>query len=249
MFRMFITLFSLCGCFVSRKGFIYLTLIYTSYIIKPILKLKEMTILRKKIFFITIPMLPSQNLKAIQYRKEDKGVLMSIPTKFPGIVLLDWSVLGDEDVKIVTVRTDDKNGFTPANYELFKQELNALAEIHERKFEISGEIILPHSETKEKQILLAKEICSHFEEDCDIYMDITYGTKVTPIGMFSSLAYAEKILNCDIKSVTYGNYPFDGSNVGDIYDVRCLYELTGLIGACDILPKQDIEEMLKSLWG
>lgn len=205
--------------------------------------------MNKKIFFITIPMLPSENLKMIRYRKEDAGELFSEPSRFPGIPMLEWSILGKEEIKIVTVRTDDDAKRTQANYELFKEELASLGKNIDTELKIDAEILLPHSENKDKQMSLLKEICSHFEPDADIYMDITFGTKVTPIGMFSSLVYAEKIMRCNIKSVVYGKYAHNDSSVGELYDVRPLYEMAMLINTADDLPQHSINAILGELWG
>lgn len=204
--------------------------------------------MNKKIFFVTIPMQNPADLKPLKYRKEDKGEIFSEPSRFPGIPFLDWSIIGDEEVKLITVRTDDDRKNTEKNYEKFKEELAALSERLGRNIEIDAEIILPHEENREKQIVLLKELCAQYEENSDIYMELTYGTKVTPIGMFSSLTYAEKVKHCNIKSVIYGKYSFKG-DIGDLYDVRCLYEMTGIINAAEYLPDGKIESLLGGLWG
>ena len=202
----------------------------------------------KKIFFVTIPMLDSEKLKLLKYRKENRGEIFSEPSRFPAIPFLEWSIIGNEEIKLVTVRTDDDRNCTEENYRLFKEELAALSDRLGREITVDAEIVLPHEENREKQILILKKICEQYEENADVFMELTYGTKVTPIGMFSSLTYAEKIKHCNIKSVIYGKYPFMGE-VGDLYDVRCLYEMTGIINAAEFLPDEKIESLLGGLWG
>lgn len=204
--------------------------------------------MKKKLFFVTIPMLDFDKLKLIRYRKEDKGLIFSEPSRFPAIPFLEWSIFGNEDIKIVTIRTDDDKGSTARNYQAFKDELGELSKRLERELTIDAEIILPHEENREKQMHLLKELCSQYEEGTDVYMELTYGTKVTPIGMFSSLTYAEIVKHCNIKSITYGKYPFMGE-VGDLYDVLCLYQMTGVINAAEFLPDDTIDSILNDMWG
>lgn len=205
--------------------------------------------LRKKIYFATIPMQPLESLPRIGYRKEDKGELFSRPSRFPAIPMIDGSLRGAEDVKLVTVRTDDDAGRTATNYALFLEELAELSKELERELNVGAEIIIPHSENRKKQISFLKEICGQYEQNADVYMDITYGTKVTSTAMFSSLVFAEKLCGCNIRSVTYGKYAHDGGNCGELYDVRPLYEMAMLINAANYLEEDQVRGLLESLWG
>jgi len=203
----------------------------------------------KKIFFCSMPMLDANGLKKISYYKDDCKDVISRATRFPSIVMLDWSVIGNEDVKIVMVKTDDDNNRTAANIELFNQELVELSNDLGVDLKIDATVTLPHEENREKQISLFKEIASHFEEGADIYMDVTYGTKMTSIGMFSSLVYAEKVKKCNVKSVVYGKYSHNGGEFGNFYDVRSMYEIAMLINSVDHLPANDIDSIIGTLWG
>ena len=192
-------------------------------------------------------MLNSEMLKSLRYRKENRGEIFSEPSRFPAIPFLEWSILGNEEVKLITIRTDDDNKCTADNYLKFKEELAGLSERIGRKLEIDAEIILPHEENREKQLSLLKELCSHYEKGADVYMELTYGTKVTPIGMFSSLYYAEKVKHCNIKSVIYGKYSFKG-DIGDLYDIRCLYDISCIINESEYMTDNKIESILDKLW-
>lgn len=203
----------------------------------------------KKIFFCSMPMLDADGLKQITYLKDGAKEIVSRPTRFPSIVMLDWSILGNEDVKIVMVKTDDDNDRTQHNIKLFEEELAALSADLEIELKIDAVVTLPHEENREKQISLFKEIASHFEEGADVYMDVTYGTKITSIGMFSSLVYAEKVKKCNVKSVIYGKYSHNGGEIGSIYDVRSMYEIAMLINSVDHLPSTDIDSLISALWG
>ena len=208
--------------------------------------------MRKKVFFVTIPMLPSENLKKITYRKEDRGDLSIGESRFPGIIMIENCYLGNEPVKIISIRTKDDNERTEPNYRLFKEELSDLSKRLglDKELEIEKEILIEHSENRDKQIQLFSEICSCYEEESDVYMDITYGTKVTPVCMFSTLAYAEKIAKCEIKGVYYGKFSHGSKLAGEFYDVRCLYEIAMLANsAADYIPREQFDKMFKEFWG
>ena len=194
-------------------------------------------------------MLPPEALKKIPYRKEDRGELYSEPSRFPGIVMLENCILGNEDVRIVTVRTADDNNRTEANYKLFKEELALLSGRIGKELKIDGEIVVTHSENRDKQLALFKQLCGVYDEGEEVYMDITYGTKVTSACLFSTLTYAEKIAKCDVKGVYYGKYSHGAENSGDLYNVRCLYELAMLSNAADYMDKEKFDSLVNELWG
>lgn len=204
--------------------------------------------MRKKLFFITIPLQGKNQLGKTRYRKEDKGELYSRETSFPGIAMLENCVQGNEDIRIVTVRTAVENGETEKNYEQFKSELSELADEMGRELTISGEILIPHSENRHKQVEFFKELCAQCEPDCDVYMDITFGTKVTSVCMFTLLTYAEKMLCDDICGIYYGKYDHYNNTPGELYNVRSMYDIAALIRSAEHLPQDNINDLLELLW-
>ncbi len=203
----------------------------------------------KKIFFVTIPMQKPEDLKALRYRKEEEGEIFSEPTAFPGIELIRESVVGNEEIEINVVRTDDENNRSQKNYLRFLDELAAFSEELGKPLTVKNDIILPHSETREKQVELMKRICACYSDGADVYMDVTYGTKVSTIGMFSTLVYAERIRNCRIKTVAYGKYAHNDTDIGEFYDVSCMYEISMLVHAADYMPAEQVDDLLTQLWG
>ena len=179
--------------------------------------------MKKKIFIISIPMLPEENLKALQYRYSD-GALSGM-TRFPGIALLEKCAQGKAPVKVVTVRTIDDHRRTEACYRLFHEELGRLSVKLNMVLEIGAEIAVPHTEDEEKSRHLLRELLSAYEKSAYVYMDLTYGTKLTAIELFSSLCFAETVYNCNIKAAAYGKYAFNSSGIGELYDVTRLYHM------------------------
>lgn len=205
--------------------------------------------MKKRIIFATIPMLPQENLKKINYRKENTGEFFYEPSRFPSIPMIEDALIGSNDIKIIAVKTDDDNGRADIAYKFFLEELEELSERTGRELKVEKVIHIPHDETTEKQLSLLKEICKCYEKNADIYMDITFGTKVTPIGMFSSLVFAEKVKGCSIKNITYGKFAHNDSNVGNLYNVKFLYDISSIINAADYMPQEKIESLVVGLWG
>ncbi len=203
----------------------------------------------KKEFYATIPMLPKENLKKLKYRKENIGEIYSCYTHFPAIAMIEGNVTGNDNVSITVIMTDDVNHNSEGNLELFKEELQALSEEMGVALNVNNIIVVPHDESKSKHINLFKTLCKSYEESGHIYFDVTYGTKCTSIALFSSLTYAEKVCGCGIESVVYGNYAFDGTDTGNLFDIKGLYNLTSIIQSLEKYPLDAVKTIMESLWG
>lgn len=203
----------------------------------------------KKILFATIPMLDSSSLKQITYRKESDGKLYSSPASFPSIPMIEWAVSGNDDIRIVAVMTEDKTNRSEKNLELFKSQLKQLGEEMGFVLSVNDILTLPHNESPDKQIELFSKIIAFYDDSSEIHMDLTYGTKMTTIGLFASLVYAEKAMKCEIKSLVYGKYAHDGSSVGEIYDMKCLYDLNMIINSANYMTAEGIKNIIDSLLG
>ena len=65
----------------------------------------------------------------------------------------------------------------------------------------------------------------------DIAAKISYGPKPLPMILICVLSFAEKFLNCDVKSVVYGKVSFGQDNKAcspELFDVTSLYYLNNL---------------------
>ncbi len=204
-----------------------------------------------KIFFCTIPMNDPQGIKTVEYsffgdeRKKD----IVVTTKFPAIAMLKTNLKADDDFEIVIMWTDkplksDENSqFTDSvtNLNSFYEELDCLSnELGMNLKEKTREIIIPFDESSGKQILTFKMICNSFVKDSEVYMDLTYGTKMSIINEFASVTYAEKACSCYIKEMIYGSFDFGKTAKATIFDIRTLYEMSALIQSASNIPDIDI---------
>lgn len=202
--------------------------------------------MRTKIFVISIPMLPIENLKMLEYNGPDAD---SVPykTRFPGIAMLKDNIFGQVYIKIITVRTSDDNGRTEECYQLFKEELATLAAATGIELRITKEIIVPHKEDKAKENELLRNLFESYSKNAYVYMDITFGTKLTAVEMFSSLCYAEIAENCSIRSVVYGKYTFDNSEKGELFDASELYHTIRFMENAAHMNNKCFKDLMKQM--
>lgn len=206
--------------------------------------------MKTKQFLISVPMLPEESLKSIEYEFVGLPNLFHVKSRFPSIPLIEWNLASDDqDIRIVAIMTDDVSGRSERNLAVLKEELAEMSLRVGIALEINELIRLPHNETKEKQVEMFRKISNSYLDDSEVYVDITYGTKVMPICTFASLVYAEKVKNAEIKSIIYGKYEHTDSGKGEIYDLRSVYELNMLVNSISAFPSMEIEGTIDLLWG
>ena len=85
------------------------------------------------------------------------------------------------------------------------------------------------SKTIEKRY---RELIGILEQDSQIILDMTYGTKTLIPVLFYILGYAEKFFNADIKTILYDKADFENNRpvhgTCELYDVTSLYYLNSL---------------------
>lgn len=183
----------------------------------------------KKIIFCDIPM--KKNMNAMVYANTgNTNCNYSKEVMFPINAILAESLKKDDEVRVVLLRTQDKAGNCGRNSGFFMQELDAInSEIGAK---ISYETLdSEFKETKDIHEKRLQNMLDKIEEHTEIYADITYGPKPLPMILMCVLSFAEKFLNCDVKSVVYGKVDFDDNNKPcnpELYDVTSLYYLNNL---------------------
>ena len=183
----------------------------------------------KKIIFCDIPMKKSMN--AMVYAcTGNTNCNYSKEVMFPINAILAESLKKNDDVRVILLRTLDKAGNSGKNSGLFMQELDAINS--EIGANISYETLdSEFKETKDIHEKRLQNMLDKIEEHTEIYADITYGPKPLPMILMCVLSFAEKFLNCDVKSVVYGKVDFDDNNKPcnpELYDVTSLYYLNNL---------------------
>ena len=183
----------------------------------------------KKIIFCDIPMKKYMNTM-IYAGSGNTNISYKEPVYYPINAILAETLKKDDEVRVILLRTLDKGGNCGKNSGLFMQELDAInAEIGAK---ITYETLdSEFKETKDNHETRLKNMLDKIEENSEIYADITYGPKPLPMILMCVISFAEKFLNCDVKSVVYGKVDFDDNNKPcnpELYDVTSLYYLNNL---------------------
>lgn len=183
----------------------------------------------KKIIFCDIPM--KKNMNAMAYAGTgNTNCNYTKPIMFPINAVLAESLKKGDEVRVILLRTLDKDSNSEKNSGLFMQELDSInSEIGAK---ISYETLdSEFKETKDNHEKRLQDMLDKIEENTEIYADITYGPKPLPMILMCVISFAEKFLNCDVKSVVYGKVDFDENNQPsnpELYDVTSLYYLNNL---------------------
>lgn len=105
---------------------------------------------------------------------------------------------------------------------------------------------------KEEQVHTFMSIYETFEENDDVYFDITFGLKPTPLTVFVSCNYAQKFIpGLKIRDVVYAHYKFgmDEDYVHPIVDITRLFLLNNLIEMISKFETDDPMQFLKNVFG
>lgn len=211
---------------------------------------------KKKQFYVTIPML--KNVNEATYTYADNPELGTFKSRFPGIPMIKNNISKGDDFEIIALWTnnetiDKETGNVICtslnNLKLFKDELQILMTELDMEAEVI-DIEIPYYEHHAKQLSSFKKICQSYKYNSKLFVDLTYGSKMTIINEFASLIYAERVQECDIAEILYGQYNHvKNDGTGLIYDVRSLYELNTLIQTASNIPHIDISKILDMIEG
>lgn len=193
----------------------------------------------KKIVFATIPMQAQEgegwNPEGYIYKCNDnKNIEYDKKVRFAINGFLAKTLSKDDDVKIVRILVSNeasKQNVKSQKAELEKLNENIGAKLTfkeiESEFDDSGRTI-------EKRF---QELIGELEEDCEIFLDMTFGSKTLVPVLFYVLGFAEKFFDADIKNILYDKIAFkrldNGKSVPDpdsceIFDVTSLFYLNSL---------------------
>lgn len=201
----------------------------------------------KKIIFCDIPM--KKKLDSMVYAGTgNTNSNYSKPVIYPINAVLAETLRKNDEVKVILLRTLDKAGNSGKNSGVFMQELDTINESIGAKIScetLDSEFV----ETKDNHENRLKAMLDKIDNGSQIYADITYGPKPLPMILMCVLSFAEKFLNCDVRSVVYGKVNFDDNNKlcnPELYDVTSLYYLNNLtnamVAADEKAARQNLEE-------
>ncbi len=199
-----------------------------------------------KKFITVIPMQPDDCLHKIRYETEAEELLLKseIETRFPTMLMIDSSVEKDEKIEIVVVKTEHEN--TEKNYKAFLSELDEIKQKKGFEYKII-DIKTTLSETPEKQYELLEKIVENLSDGDEVYSDITYGAKPTPIVIMMAMNYAyEYLKNTDVKAMIYGSYNH-ATGKTTAYNVSSLFYMNSLMNKVSGGNHENPLEVIKAI--
>jgi hypothetical protein len=167
---------------------------------------------------------------------------------FPINGVLARTLKKDDDVKVVLLKKDDKEGFGGKSAGIYMGELDRINASIGAGLEYKI-LSAPHDESREFQEKLLKEMVGELTDGAAVYADITYGTKSLPIIVFSVLNFAEKFFKADIKNIVYGKVDFDnGTPVNpELFDMTALFYLNSIANTMECKDGETAKKLLGTI--
>lgn len=178
-----------------------------------------------KKFMTTSPF--QQTMQSVVYEAvENKKLQMEKETKFPIITLLNAYAEKGERVELFVIRHKYENSIK--NYELLCEEVKELEQ--EKGFECSITVIeAEYNEQIEKHLKNFEHLIERIDDGDELYVCMTYGTKVIPIVQMMALNYAFRAKNnTHIGCIAYGKIDFNEKKA-EIYDITALFYMDEVV--------------------
>lgn len=201
-----------------------------------------------KKFITYVAQQPEKMLIKGKYRAESNELLnCETEASFPVIPMISGYTEKGDTIDIIAL-LEKENENCKHNFEILKTEIEELSkskgfsyEIH--VIEVSGE------EVAREHLLTFEKILNAIEENDQLFVCATYGTKPIPIVEMMAVNAAYKIKKgVTVKCVAYGRAmrSKDGE-VNDliIYDITSLFFMTSLVDALAAHPLEDPEAVIK----
>lgn len=187
------------------------------------------------------------DLTKVDYFYPDDPAKTIVHSCFPAISMIANADIEHDD-KLIVTPVVTTSGTSEANLKAFLAELTALEERYNVRFTVEEPIRVELKETTAKHIAFFKDVSRSYKKGAELYIDLTFGSKVQAISIFQSLCVAESN-GCHIKEVLYGSYIKSEADTGkgSIYSLRSLYEITQLLNTYSMLPDTDLKKLLDSV--
>lgn len=180
----------------------------------------------RKVFITTVPEQEPGKLKAHIYRTEQTDIKSERETEFPIFNVLENEHGEEHELIMIVVKQPGEN--FDYNYEILKKDIKDFEDRHGEKI---NTVLVERGieETLDVYTDLFKKLATAIPDNCDIYTDITYGTKPGYTVIFAAMTYALRLkFNVDIGKVVYGKI-FWREGTASIYEITRLFYFNYLI--------------------
>lgn len=208
----------------------------------------------KKVFLCQVPM---QKPESAYYEAVDnRNLSFDEAFAYPLLLLLKAYAGSDDEVRIVLTHNGSDNDLE--QIENLREEIVDLqstlkfkGDLHSNSDFIALCVDYRHGIRYQMDLFLA--ILPAIKGAEEIYADISFGTKPTPIIVAKLLDYVRKTRATKLGHITYANIDFsaqvleDGTRRGYIYDVTPLYALSAQIDLIALTRMKDPDSYLEKL--
>mgnify|MGYP000012353129 CR=1 FL=1 len=199
-----------------------------------------------KKFFTVVPKQPVGGLKSYVYQAvENLKLQMDKETRFPIISTINGYAIPGEDFRMIAVM--QAAGNEERNIEVLKEEFANLCKEKNLLCSRGLEVIKVSPDEKvSTHIETFQTLLDYVDDDDELYLCITYGSKPIQNCVMLAIQYAYRIKkNASISCVVYGCIERDKEPwYGAIYDVTALLQLDEIIHT---LAEQGVKNPKKAL--
>lgn len=197
----------------------------------------------KKVYITNISLQCRGELLKVLYRPRGMKLKNNRETSFPIIpVIADHQEEGDETT-VLAVRSNNKD--TPDNYAVFLEELAGVG-IGKNQVE---EISVEENQSDSVSLELLMRLLEKIPDDSLVYGDITFGTKPMSAILLYAVNFVEKIKDCEVDGIYYGEIQRVNGKVVDagLYDLTVFKLLGNVIDQMKNLGISDMQAALNRL--
>ncbi len=185
-----------------------------------------------------------QGLELINYDISGNSSLEKMETHFPIIPVICAYAERGEEIQIILLKSTYET--TDYNYELFGHEIEEIKKNLGIKAEIK-EIITEYKEDLNTQLKLFSDIITCLNNEDELYVCITYGTKPTPIVQMMAVNYAYRVLNdVKVECIVYGQANHV-KHIGTIFDVTALFFMDEAVNNLARMNLENPTEIIKGI--
>ena len=215
-----------------------------------------------KVFITAVSL--QNTLHAALYESDDPSLRSETKTPYPIFNLMRHAVSDesipcdpdDEPAEYQMIAIKFPHASSDRNLATLRQGLELFEKDHAVSIPL---LVIEHGidETSSEHIALFKALIDAIPQSCEIYADITYGTKPTPIALFAALLYLQTLRTyCKVAKIVYGQietWSFDEASKSsmpakaNIYEVTPLLTIVALAESMARLGGENVEEAVRYL--
>ena len=199
----------------------------------------------KRIYITSVPLQGRGGLEKGIYQPFDFTFKVNIETSFPIITVLAQEQTKQEDVKVIALRTENKD--TEDNFEEMLGQLKQIGILEEQV----TSLLLPENQSSEAGVRSMLKIIEEIPDDSLVYADLTFGTKPMSIMILYAVTFIEKLKDAEVQGIYYGELPRSGGKAdwgrARLYDLTVYKYMSDMIDQLHGLNVSEPETALKEL--